>query len=223
MGRYFAGLDLGQLQDFTALVIAEQTDDQPRTYKIGYLERFPLGTHYNIVGDHLAKLMQMAPFKDNTTIIADATGCGLPVVQELQRRRPGRDLRGQLLRPIRPEDILAPIIPVLITAGDAVSFDQESGTWHTAKRELASRLQVLIQNRRVTVSAELPEAKTLTNELLAFRPKVTPAGNVVFDTWRESIHDDTVLAAALALWYGEKFGGPPRRFSVPFVWAPSGV
>ena len=34
--------------------------------------------------------------------------------------------------------------------------------------------------------------------------KITLAGNDTYEAWRESDHDDLVLAAALATWFGEK-------------------
>ena len=34
--------------------------------------------------------------------------------------------------------------------------------------------------------------------------KITTAGNDTYEAWRESDHDDLVLAAAFACWYGEK-------------------
>ncbi len=34
--------------------------------------------------------------------------------------------------------------------------------------------------------------------------KITVAGNDTYEAWRESDHDDLVLAAAMAAWYGEK-------------------
>ena len=44
---YLLGLDLGQAQDYTALVIAEQHGRSPQTdYDLRYLERVPLGTAY---------------------------------------------------------------------------------------------------------------------------------------------------------------------------------
>ncbi len=34
--------------------------------------------------------------------------------------------------------------------------------------------------------------------------KITLAGNDTYEAWREGDHDDLVLAAAMAAWYGEK-------------------
>ncbi len=44
----------------------------------------------------------------------------------------------------------------------------------------------------------------LVEELQNFKLKITTAGNDTYEAWRESDHDDLVLAAAMAAWYGEK-------------------
>ena len=64
-----------------------------------------------------------------------------------------------------------PLYPVLITAGDHTS--QERGIWHVPKRALVGQLQVCLQSERLKVAATLPEAATLTRELLNFKIKIT--------------------------------------------------
>ena len=44
----------------------------------------------------------------------------------------------------------------------------------------------------------------LVRELENFRAKITPAGRDTYEAWREGDHDDTVLATALACWFGER-------------------
>jgi hypothetical protein len=78
--------------------------------------------------------------------------------------------------------------------------------------EYASRLfdflpvaQVLLQNRRLRISATLPESRTLVEELLSYRLKQNIAtGHVAFEPWRGGQHDDLVLALCLALWAAGK-------------------
>jgi hypothetical protein len=50
----------------------------------------------------------------------------------------------------------------------------------------------------------LAEAPAMIEELQNFRIKFTRAGNDTYEAWRESDHDDLVLAAAMAAWFGEK-------------------
>jgi hypothetical protein len=55
------------------------------------------------------------------------------------------------------------------------------------------------------VSSALPEAKTLMQELLNFRVKVSlSTGHESFEAWRERDSDDLVLALACALWYAKR-------------------
>ena len=44
----------------------------------------------------------------------------------------------------------------------------------------------------------------LVEELQNFKLKITTASNDTYEAWRESVHDDLVLAAAMAAWLGEK-------------------
>ena len=48
------------------------------------------------------------------------------------------------------------------------------------------------------------EAPAMIEELQNFKIKFTRAGNDTYEAWRESDHDDLVLAAAMAAWFGEK-------------------
>ena len=93
--------------------------------------------------------------------------------------------------------------PALITAGHAVTAGDD-GSWHVAKKELVSRLQVLLQTRRLQIARALPDADLLVKELQNFRVKVTVAANEVFEAWREGQHDDLVLAVAIAVWLAER-------------------
>ena len=65
-------------------------------------------------------------------------------------------------------------------------------------------MQVLLQERRLKVAQSLPEAATLTQELLNFKSKPSTAPMDSFEAWRENPHDDLVLAVAIAAWIGER-------------------
>jgi hypothetical protein len=117
----------------------------------------------------------------------DRTGVGVAVFDMLRKARPACRL-----------------VPVTITGGTATTC-QEDGCWHVPKRELAGVLGVLIGGHRLKVAPGLPLGKTLNQELAAFKVKVNIAtGSESFEAWREKDHDDLVLAAALACWYGER-------------------
>lgn len=185
--RFIIGLDLGQMQDYTAIAVAERFGGarKDRAYHLRHLERFKLGTSYPDVVNRVKELVNTEPLKRNAHLVVDATGVGVPVVEILRQAA------------------LSPI-PVLITGGDNVST---SGIfWKAPKRDLVTQLQVLLQSGKLKIAEVLPEARTLINELLAFKVKITASANDTYGVWREGVHDDLVLAVALAVWWGQRSG-----------------
>lgn len=55
----------------------------------------------------------------------------------------------------------------------------------------------------------------LINELLSFKVKITPNAHDTYGTWREGVHDDLVLAVALAYWIGENPTESPTIITLP--------
>jgi hypothetical protein len=190
LATYFLGLDLGQAQDYSAVCVLESADDQPpRTYAGRHLQRWALGTAYPDIAADVARLAeriaQQAQVRD-VSLAVDATGVGRAVVDLLRRAR---------MPHVR-------LIPILITGGDAVT--KAAGFWHVPKRDLIGCVQVLLQTGRLKIAAALPEAATLTQELMNFQMKITTAGHETYGAWREGTHDDLVLGLACAVWAGER-------------------
>jgi hypothetical protein len=189
---YFTGLDLGQAGEYTALAVLERTlGRDPRDsrrpawrYAVRHLERFPLGTAYRAVLDYVAALFHKPPL-EGTSLILDQTAVGRPVVDAF-RRSPLRAL----------------VRAVVLTSGH--SRTSERGCHGVPKRELASVLQMALQERRLQIADQLPHAQTLCQELPAFRPKVRVATDDTAEDWRERPHDDLVFAVALAVWMAER-------------------
>lgn len=196
---FVLGLDLGKVQDPTALAILERrTRFHPERlrwqnhYGIRYLKRWPLGTNYSAIVSQVAELVKQLPAKVRPMLAVDETGVGKAVIEM-----------------VKAAQMKATISAILITSGSAVTFSD--GSWHVPKKELVSVLQVLLQGHRLKV-ADLPERETLVKEFTNFKVKITTAGNETFEAWRERDHDDLVLAVALACWLGERVpvsGGPP--------------
>jgi hypothetical protein len=192
--RYFVGLDLGQVSDFTAIAVLcrpavdEETAREQRrpAYQVPHLERLPLGTPYPEVVQHVMRLMR-TPALNHCLLAVDQTGVGRAVVDML-----ADELRGQ---------VNCKFQPITITAGYRVN--PEKGL-HVPKKELVGVLQMLLQTRRLQVARLLPDAGTLMRELENFRVKITAARNEVYKAWREGAHDDLVLATGLAAWCAEK-------------------
>jgi hypothetical protein len=210
------GLDLGQAADYTALGVLEKftqplrevdpaTGDQKTEtrYEIRHLSRYPLGTSYSDVVSNVAQLMkskellQWIKVKDRDghrvphlikpALLVDATGIGRPVVDEFKKAG------------------LSPI-GVSIHGGEKVSRDYERGVcfWNVPKRDLVGQLQVAFQNRTLKIAHSLPLAGVLAEELRTFTRKINlKTAHESFEHWRDSQHDDLVLAASLAYWHAE--------------------
>jgi len=133
---------------------------------------------------------------ENVHLIVDKTGCGAPVVDLMFAKN---------LNPIG----------VTITGGtEAVRTPLNRwGTresWTCPKRNLVHNLLLLAQLGRLKILDTLPDATLLLREMLNFRVKIDPkTGNDSYSAWRESEHDDMVLAVALACWWPENRLAPP--------------
>jgi hypothetical protein len=212
--RYWLGLDLGQLQDYTALAVLERAIPPPEeidallarvraakeaaaggvavetppvlahTYHARHLERLPLGTSYPSIVARVGALLATPTLRGCTELVVDATGVGRPTIDLLKQAR------------------LAPIA-VTITGGDVATCERWD-EWHVPKRDLIAQLQVLLQTQRLVVAEGLPESATLVRELLNYQTKITVAGHDTYGAWREGTHDDLVLAVALAAWRAER-------------------
>src|SRR5262245_50938661 len=204
--HYFAGLDLGQAQEFTALAVLERTGEMdgdgcgrpPFCYAVRHLERFPPGTPYPSVGQRVAALFGERPLC-NGTLVVDQTGVGKPVVELLRKAQPKAYIR-----------------PVTVTAGHHAVSDEHGG-WLVPKKELVSTLQILLQSRRLLVAEALPESATLVRELQNFQAKVVLVVDDPYVAWREGAHDDLVLAIAIAAWEAERCRSFHIWIGTPYV------
>lgn len=193
MNYYFAGLDLGQSQDYTALAIAERIvvlEGKP-SYHFRYLERLKLGTPYPDQVQHVKTLVEHPPLKGKVTLALDYTGVGRPVADMF-----------------REAHLPCSLYAIGIHGGDIVTWDEEDKyRVKVPKRDLVACVQVLLQSGRLKIAEALPEASTLIKELLNFKVKIDPqTAHDSYSAWRENIHDDLVLAVALACWIGEHKG-----------------
>jgi hypothetical protein len=76
--EYFAGLDLGKLQDHSALAIVQR---EAETLKLVYTQEFPLETPYTEV---IATTKRANTQFHLQKLLADQTGIGEPILEELQ-------------------------------------------------------------------------------------------------------------------------------------------
>jgi hypothetical protein len=200
--EYIVGCDLGQARDYSVfaflqrvtiqeLVSVQEGFEPPRLdtrtsheYLLTHLERVPLGTGYPEVVASLGRFMKALPeAKRPPSLVVDATGVGRPVVDMI--RKTG-------LRPIA----------VTITGG----ADENGGShdFRVPKRNLVSVLLVLLQSDQLRIAEALAETENLVTELINFKAKISAAGHESYEASLESIHDDLVLATAIAAWWGER-------------------
>jgi hypothetical protein len=181
--EYFSGLDLGQLQEPTALVVTERTRsaaEKEYRYAVRHIHRWHLGTGYpEIVAD--VKKMFAVPPLTRSMLAIDRTGVGKAVTNQFTEA-----------------GIPAQVQPYLITAGHTPA------TYTVPKVDLVGVLQTLLGMRRLKIADSLPLAEVLTKELELFRMKVALDKDESFASWRERPHDDIVLLLALACWCGQK-------------------
>jgi hypothetical protein len=190
--EYFVGVDLGQAQDYTALAAVERKDYKydfsgPREQlHVRHLQRFALGISYPSIVERVKDMLSRPPLRGRAALVVDATGVGRPVVDLFRKEG---------LQPIA----------VTITGGSGVNVVLGGG-YRVPKRDLVTNLQVQLQAGRLKIAGQLPEAKILVEELLAFKVKIDPrTAHDSYEAWREGVHDDLVLAVALASWYAEKY------------------
>lgn len=200
---HIAGLDIGQAQDYTALVIARCTGTQrilqyeaphhilPQ-YKAPYqepvemrpiakievihIERFPLQTPYLQIAIDVEQRLHKIP--TDCVLAVDRTGVGAGPLEMMARMNP---------------------IGIAITSGGTAQRVAER-LFNVPKIDLVTATQVVFQQRILKVASQLPMADVLAKELGNFRYKITGAGNISAAAWRESIHDDLVLATAMLVW-----------------------
>jgi hypothetical protein len=182
--RYFTGLDLGQSQDFSAIVTIVRrryVDENGRyvahKYTVKGLKRWPLGTTYKSIAEDVRIMFDDKPLSASQLGI-DATGVGKAVVEL-----------------VRGEEPKAAIIPIVITAGHVASYTK--GECHVPKKDLVAVVTSVLQRKLLAIPKSLPESTVLRDELVAFKAKITNAGNMTFEAdWRSRQHDDVVLATA---------------------------
>jgi hypothetical protein len=187
---HFVGLDLGQVSDFSALVILERRGNTPKDYTFDckYLKRWELRTPYPQIVDDCVKIVNNPQLtqnvRDKTFLSIDSTGCGMPIA-DLFRRAPMK----------------AHLVPIYITGGTDVTRD--GAVRRVPKRILVANTAIALQSGKLQISKKLALADTLIAELQNFKAKITASGNDTYGAgadWRTNSHDDLVLALALALW-----------------------
>lgn len=191
MPSYISGLDLGQSLDHSAMVVLEQgtvpnpdrSGETLNRWDVRHIHRWQLGTPYPAVIAELQGWYALKPLR-GTALVVDRTGVGRGICDMIATSGLPADVR-----------------PYSIT------FGSKPGDGTVPKADLVAAVQSALQQRRLRFAESMPLRAVLEKELETFRVKVTGDRNETFAAWRESDHDDLVLALALALWYGERACG----------------
>lgn len=187
--KFYCGLDLGQLSDYSAATILERLEDGPYVrYEARHLQRWPLGTSYPRIVEAVRTLLARAPLAGQCRLVIDNSGVGVAVADMFSEAG-------------------IPYIGITITGG--VGWHRESWRrWHVSKSLLVSTIQKFLSSEALGISRQLPAAALLRSELQNFRVKVSKAANEVYEA-REGQHDDLTCSLAIALFMAEH---PGQRF-----------
>jgi hypothetical protein len=124
------------------------------------------------------------PYTGQTGLIVDASGIGLPIVNEMRRYG---------LNPV----------PVTITASGPFTLTR------VAKRDLMSALRLRFERGQVRIPASIKLLDQLVEEFNHFAVEVSQKGNPIFSS-PAGAHSDLIMALALAVHFFEKRRGLPR-------------
>lgn len=218
------GVDVGQKVDPTAIAVSE-IEWRPRTeaegaaedktpvahHVIRFLQRLPLGTPYHPdVAARLAEVVtniRARPLPEGQpplpiTMVIDATGVGTPIVDVL--REPLRD------KHVRLE-------PATFNHGDRLKY--EEGELRMGKAWLVSRLQALLQTKRIHLP-ETAEARSLERELLDYEIRIDEDANDRYGAFKVGTHDDLVTALGLACYWEPPVSAAPTGIMRRSPWDP---
>jgi hypothetical protein len=79
--------------------------------------------------------------------------------------------------------------------------ERTNGYWSVPKKDLVFPAVAAIQQGKIRIARRLTDRDALVNELKNYRRTTNSAtGNMAFEPWRESDHDDLLFALCLALW-----------------------
>jgi hypothetical protein len=198
------GVDLGQVQDNTAICVMRYSKTPLETFKtkrsrmnncahvveqdievrydVVHLQRVPLGTDYVEVAQHVKELLERPPLNDhdNVSLVIDETGVGRVVGDILVKAG---------LSPIR----------VTITAGNEQKRGEGHCRYNVSKTILVSGVDAMLNTGQLRFAEALLDAPALKNELANFQRHVGAANRASYGA-RVGQHDDLVLAVALATW-----------------------
>ena len=191
---FYAGLDLGQRRDHSALVVVERKETVQHFQKeleallVRHVERMPLGTSYPQVVARVKEVVQGNELQGQCSLVVDGTGVGAPVVEMLRGAQLGCE-----------------ITAVTITGGGREnSYQMAGGGWNVPKQDLLAGVQLLLERGELRIAKQMREAALLVKELRDMRVMVGSGGRVRMGAEGTGEHDDLVIALALGCWRAQR-------------------
>jgi len=191
---FYAGLDLGQRRDHSAIAVVERMElvrafQAPifHSLLVRHVERVPLGTPYPRVVARVREIVRHGEVHGRCALAVDGTGVGAPVVEMLRAAQLGCEISA-----------------VTITGGDREHSQRSAGgaAWNVPKQDLIAGVQVLLERGELRIARKLRDAGPLVRELLDVRATAGRAarGRMRLGADGCGEHDDLVIALALACW-----------------------
>jgi hypothetical protein len=214
--HYTVGVDLGQAQDYTAIVAIE-TEVATRCYydehgygphqeparvehRVRHLERLPLGVAFDEQIEVVRGIMLAPQLPKGAALVVDFTGVGRPVFEMFGKAG------------------LKPAAGVNITGGNEEHRHETVAlVWNVAKILLVSRVLAELNAGTLKIAPVLAEAEALRQEFSEFKMRFSDGGRAQFGA-REGRHDDLVLGLAIALWWAHRQHGRGPGFSQSRLW-----
>ena len=192
---YFIGLDIGRVQDHSAISMIARfysippdrdLNNMQTMYMVTDLVRFPLETPYAQAEEAVATLWNRPRVSANRRIaVIDQTGVGAPIVENIRR-----------LHRVKT-------IGINITSGSTVTQHDER-TYNVPKATIVTCLIGVAQRQRLRIHPDVAAAAEFKKELETFGYKIDKnTGNMQFESLEAKVHDDLVIAVALPIWYAE--------------------
>jgi len=220
--RYSVGVDLGQASDFTAIAALEKKIVPPETamfspvgqhpgnrlvegdtdFDLVYLKRPKLGTPYDTIAKRVADLVcELEPqgaFGElgQVTLSVDGTGVGRGVVDMLDT---------EFKRRARSSSAIPRVdfrrVSVTGSQTQLKRPERAQGYWSVPKKDLVFPAVAAFQQGKIRIAKNIKDRDALVNELKNYKRTTNIAtGNMAFEPWRESEHDDLLFAVCLSLW-----------------------
>ena len=162
---YIFGLDLGQSQDYSALVLIERVPSRldeesfkapvkiPSSYTVRYCHRWPLGTDYVRVVQDVAHRLAQHPVDGQAQLVVDRTGVGAAVIDVIRQAR---------------------LRPIAVHVHGGVNVTDGDRMHNVPKRDLVGVVQVLLHQERLVFPRAMPLMGPLLKELQSFRVTIDP-------------------------------------------------